>query len=86
MPRVRACPLVGHRNASLDSLKARKRIGPRVNEVLTINDGTHGCTSFWLVHGLRGVSAKRVATRDTLEYSVYYLYYRAARMRGKVRI
>lgn len=27
------------RNASLDGLKARKRIGPRVNEVLTINDG-----------------------------------------------
>jgi len=37
------------RNALLDSLKARKRIGPRVNEVLTINDGSRGCTSFWPV-------------------------------------
>lgn len=34
------------RNASLDGLKARKRIGPRVNEVLTINDGATGWISF----------------------------------------
>jgi len=39
--------LPGPANASLDSLKAPKRIGSHVNEVLTINDGYQSWTSFW---------------------------------------
>jgi len=67
------------RNASLDSLKARKRIGPRVNEVLTINDGSRGCTSFWPVHA---DYARHVATTVVS----YYSYCCVKRARRKVAL
>lgn len=60
------------RNASLDGLKARKRIGPRVNEVLTINDGAAGPNVF-LVGRFYSPLFVYIATRELL-YILYYLY------------